>query len=354
MRIGIVHTGGAACRCHEAFRRAVRAIGHEAVVVENERLAEARRDLQSCALVFEHSDTYGGRYERLHLVRDRLERWGCRVVGTPARAASRVDNKLGTHRALEAAGVPMPRWAPLARARALGFPRVVKGIWAHNSVGLHFVRGPADWRRVAIPGGVPRFVEEFVPGRELALSGYERAGRPVWLPIVEIAVPADGLYTHRRKWAARSLRKRIADLPRSVTAEARRLGATAWRALGLRDYARFDLRLTAAGRLVFLEANVRPSVERGSEMMFAAKAAGMAPEELIVRMAESAWARLRLGGPKPGKWGGASRRETLLGMPRAEVADHGRIRQGRGALQEAGPGSPLRHVRKSDDRGQRQ
>jgi D-alanine-D-alanine ligase-like ATP-grasp enzyme len=172
----------------------------------------------------------------------------------------------------------------------------VKGIWAHNSVGLRFVSGPAQWRRVSLDGAVPRFVEEFVRGRELALSAYERGGRPVWLPIVEIAVPADGLYTHGRKWGKRSPRKRIADLPRSVATEARRLGAIAWSALGLRDYARFDLRLTPAGRLVFLEANVRPSVERGSEMMFAAKAAGMAPEELIrrvIRCAVAAGPRFR-------------------------------------------------------------
>jgi D-alanine-D-alanine ligase-like ATP-grasp enzyme len=291
MRIGIVHTGKAACRCHEAFRRAVRALGHEAVVVENERLAEGREALRGCALVFEHSDTYRGRYEFQHLVRERLARWKCRVVGTPAKAASRVDNKLATHRTLKAAGVPMPRFASLSSAENLPFPRVVKGIWAHNSVGLCFVREPAAWRRVPMAGGVPRFVEEFIPGRELALAAYERGGRPVWLPIVEIAVPAEGLYTHARKWGSHSPGKRLAELPRRIAAEARRLGAVAWRALGLRDYARFDLRLTPSGRLVFLEANVRPSVERGSEMMFAAKAAGIAPAELVRRMANSALAR---------------------------------------------------------------
>lgn len=271
MRIGVVHTGRSACRCHAALRAAARALGHEAVVAACERIDAARQRLGSCDLVFEHADTFRGTPERRPELRFLLESWGCRLVGSSAAAAAVADDKVAAHRVMEAAGVPMPRWR-VGTARGLGWPVVVKRPLAHGSAGVRLVR------RGPVPRGA--LVEEFVAGRELALAGYEVRGRLRWLPVVEVAVSADGVYSHRAKWGARNPRKLPAALSAAQLRELHRLAAAAWHALGLRDYARFDLRLGADG-FRFFEANARPSVEPGSEMILAARWAGVRPEELI-------------------------------------------------------------------------
>jgi D-alanine-D-alanine ligase len=54
---------------------------------------------------------------------------------------------------------------------------------------------------------------------------------------------------------------------------------SAFRALGLSDLARFDVRLGPKGP-IFLEANARPSVEPGLALPFAASLAGLAFRDL--------------------------------------------------------------------------
>jgi len=291
LKIGIVHTAGSPCRCHIALRGAVRALGHVAVVVENERLNASREALVASDLVFEHSDTYCGRYSLQRCVRGRLEFWGCRLAGARAADSACSDNKILTHQILGIAGIPMPRWSRIRGARGgagdLPFPRVVKNAWGHNSTGLRFVRTAAEWRRLR-PSREPRLVEEFVAGRELTLAGYEVRGRIRWLPVIEVCVPASGLYTYGRKWGARQPRRRVANLAPAILGRILRFAARAWSMLGIRDYARFDLRLGIDGEPYFLEANVRPSVEPGSEMMLAAREAGLRPEDLIGRIIANA------------------------------------------------------------------
>ena len=54
-----------------------------------------------------------------------------------------------------------------------------------------------------------------------------------------------------------------ADLPADLEEDIGALARRAFEVLGLRDYARFDLRLTQSGTPFFLEANVTPSLEMG-------------------------------------------------------------------------------------------
>ncbi len=296
MRLGIVHTGSSACRCHVTIRAAARVLGHEPVVAACERIDAARQRLAACDVVFEHADTFRGVHERRPELRFLLESWGCRLAGASAAAAALADDKIAAHRAMERAGVPMPRWRAWrgAASPGLAYPVVVKRPLAHGSAGLRFVRGEAEWRREK--GGLrrPSLVEEFVEGRELALAGYEAGGRIRWLPVVEVAVPAGAVYSHRLKWGVRNPGKRPMELPGGRRRELEALAARAWRALRLRDYARFDVRLRADGEFRFLEANVRPSVEPGSEMMVAARLAGLKPEELIGRILGAAARRNRV------------------------------------------------------------
>jgi len=79
------------------------------------------------------------------------------------------------------------------------------------------------------------------------------------------------------------------DLEEDIGALARR----AFEVLGLRDYARFDLRLTQSGTPFFLEANVTPSLEVGEAFARSAKWAGLDYPALIERLLSSAQSRYR-------------------------------------------------------------
>lgn len=295
MRLGIVHTGSSACRCHVAFGAAARALGHEAVTVPCERIDAARQRLAACGLVFEHADTFRGVPERRPELRFLLESWACRLAGASAASAALADDKIAAHRAMERAGVPMPRWRAWRGAAAPGlpFPVVAKRPLAHGSAGLRFVRTAAEWRTARARLVRPSLLEEFVEGRELAIAGFEERGRIRWLPPVEVAVAPGSVYSHRLKWGERNPGKAPMRLAAGQKRDLERLAARAWRALGLRDYARFDVRLRADGAFLFLEANARPSVEPGSEMMLAAGWAGMRPEDLVARIIRQALLRNR-------------------------------------------------------------
>ena len=58
----------------------------------------------------------------------------------------------------------------------------------------------------------------------------------------------------------------------------------AYRALGLSGYARIDLRLTATGLPVVLEANPNPDLSRDEDLALAAQAAGLEYPALIQRL----------------------------------------------------------------------
>ncbi|MBI3269053.1 MAG: ATP-grasp domain-containing protein [Planctomycetes bacterium] len=278
------------------------------VVAPTENLLSARALVAGADLVFEHADTFLGSYALRPYVRHLLESWGCRIVGTGAAAAQVADDKIAAHRRLEAAGVPMPAWRELTARRPaaadLAFPCIVKPAFGHGSHGLTLLRNFGELKalagrrastgggRSASPAAGELLVERFIAGRELALAGYEERGRLRWLPPVEIDVPADGVYSARMKWGERNPRKRLAALPPDDERRLLRLAERAWRALDLRDYARFDLRLDATGDFWFLETNVRPSVEPGAEMVLAAREAGLNSTALIGKFIARASARL--------------------------------------------------------------
>jgi hypothetical protein len=68
---------------------------------------------------------------------------------------------------------------------------------------------------------------------------------------------------------------------------------TAFRALGLRDYARFDFRLAADGTPYLIEANPNPHLHSSSEFARAARAAGRTHPRTIREIVEHARSRER-------------------------------------------------------------
>lgn len=302
--VGVVHTAASPCRCHASIVPALRAAGVEAFEVDADVLPLHLPRLVAADAVFDQTDTVAGRGWLRGAVRTALERAGAALVGPTAAAAARADDKDAARRALAAAGLRVPEGTTLRGPRerlphGLAGPFVVKAAHEHGSRGLVYAAtraGALAAARRLLARGRLALVERFVPGTEVSVTLVGRPPRA--LPPVEVRLAAtDGpasMLTFGRKWTGFSGRAapegRLAAgtlapvLARRLVAEARR-GA---RALGLAGFVRFDGRVRDDGTVVWLEANPRPSLERGADAAVAAAAAGMTYDALLARLVRGA------------------------------------------------------------------
>jgi len=301
----VVHTAGSPCRCAKALAPILRSLGWRVRLVPVEGLPAGLDFLAGAGVVLEHADTVRGEGWLRAVVRAEAERVGALVAGPSAAAAALCDDKAATAEALRLARVPAPRFAVLRRPgerlpRALRPPFVVKDAFEHGSRGVRPAASRRSAEALAAPllrGGRPVVVQERVEGREFAVG---LLGRPLRaLPPVEVLLERDGrfpLYTRKRKWApaaAGAPRLVPADLDAAEAQRLRGVALRAGRALGLRDYGRIDLRRDGRGRFLVLEANPRPSLEPGTEMVRAAALAGLDHSALVAAIVAAALARGR-------------------------------------------------------------
>jgi biotin carboxylase len=188
----------------------------------------------------------------------------------PPEAARRAANKHAMRVALQAAGVPVPRFRALelggdpARAAAEApFPCVLKPLLFSASRGVIRADDPAGfveaWRRIERLLRDTRaerrareddaesvlLVEEFVPGAEVAVEGLLRGGRLEVLAVFDKPDPLDGPFFEETIYVTPSRH------PAATLAEVERLTAAGARALGLAEGPiHAELRLSPAGPVV--------------------------------------------------------------------------------------------------------
>ena len=144
-----------------------------------------------------------------------------------------------------------------------------------------------------------QLVEEFVDGRELYVSIIGNQDQLEILPITELVFdkdknpPEERIATRAAKWhegyrERRGIRNQFA---RPISAQAREtiehVCRTAFRVLGLCDYARCDVRLAPDGQVWFLEANANPYIAHGHDFAEAAEKSGLVYSALIQRLGEN-------------------------------------------------------------------
>jgi D-alanine-D-alanine ligase-like ATP-grasp enzyme/methylase of polypeptide subunit release factors len=299
MRVGIIHTVGSPCRCAEAATEGLRALGHEPVLADSEEIEARGYDLaRNCDLVIDHTDTFKGRGLFRAFVRQVLESAGGRIVGSDARACLLADNKIAAKERLSASGLPVPPGIVATRKDEefpswLKPPLILKPAFEHMSRGIRIAETLPAARLAANDlfdsKKQPILIEAFVPGREIAVSLLDGPEGLETLPILEW-IPDEsgmGILTESFKLSAPSPNRRDAlkaELTAEKTAEINGLAKAAFDSLGLRDYARFDLRLSPGGQPFFLEANVTPSLESQEALALSASWAGLKYPQLIERM----------------------------------------------------------------------
>lgn len=209
-------------------------------------------------------------------------------------AESRVAfDKIASKEKFDEHGVTTPEWETIAGARrpSLPLPFVIKAPKQGSTVGVYIVKDDAELERALTEASQydeRLLVEKFIPARELTIGVLgDRA-----LPILEI-IPKGGFYDFTNKYPflnpnAGGGAQHIcpAHIPEKQTREIQELALRAYRALGLRVYARVDVMLPEADAPTVLEINTIPGMTEASLLPEAAAAAGISYPELCARIIE--------------------------------------------------------------------
>jgi D-alanine-D-alanine ligase len=232
-----------------------------------------------------------------------LEMAGVPYTGSGPFGHALALDKVVTKKLLIDAGIPTPAYAVMRTGSEecgqLRFPLVVKPRHESTSFGLALVRDRAELAR-AVQSIVAQYqqdalVEEYIDGRELC-AGLLGNDSMDCLPLVE----QDFNGRERRIVTWEDKLHKVGDEPAKICpapvdeALARRireLSIETFHACHLRDYARVDVRLDAAGSPYVLEINSMASLGTTGSYVAAARVAGYSFARLVNAIVDVAHAR---------------------------------------------------------------
>ncbi|MDB4958740.1 MAG: D-alanine--D-alanine ligase [Myxococcales bacterium] len=150
----------------------------------------------------------------------------------------------------------------------------------------------------------PVLAERYIDGREINVTMIGNGEAPETLPLHEIdfaAMPGDRpkIVSYAAKWEethvdyAGTKPVKMRDASAAMVREIERVGRASWVALGLRDYGRVDLRVDAAGTPWVIDVNPNPDISPDAGVARSAAVKGMSYAQLIDRIAQIAWRRIR-------------------------------------------------------------
>ena len=242
-----------------------------------------------------------------------LELLNIPFTGSPPEVLAFALRKDRVKQRLEAAGIPTPRGQVLTRPGDpcdLPFPLIVKPVREDGSAGISHasvVRGAAELA-IVVESLVtsfrqPALAEEYIDGREfnVAMLGHPT---PRVLPLSEIDFTGlpDGvphIVSYDAKWTSGSVDDlgtvpvMHPSLPNAVAARVRRVAADAFRAVGVRDYGRVDVRLAASGIPYVVDVNPNCDLSPHAGMARAAAAVGIDYDDLAGLLVRYALRRRR-------------------------------------------------------------
>lgn len=314
MRVLILHSDVAADAAPDeqdtlatanAVAGALRERGHEAsmraFVPDPRALARVVAETEG-ECVFNLVESVFGQGDLAGVAAAMLERQRIPFTGVSAGALACAADKPLTKRILRACGLPTPDWCEPPDWDGLNPENlyVVKAANEDASLGLDdhaVVKGlqavAARASDSAARYGGHWIAEAYCPGREFNLSLLGKANAPRVLPIAEICfenwlAERTRIVGYAAKWDTGS--PDCLNTPRAFGIEqtAPRLGTelatlalAGWTLLGLRGYARVDIRLDAAGAPMILEINPNPCLEPGAGFAAAARESGMNYHDLV-------------------------------------------------------------------------
>jgi D-alanine-D-alanine ligase len=210
-------------------------------------------------------------------------------------------------------GVRTPMFATVFRGRLdwahdINFPVIVKPVREDGSIGIGFkaVAGSIKELMERIDElhadfNHPVLIEQYIEGREIYVgvigNAQAEAFSPVELDLSHLAKGTPRIAGVEVKWqegtrAYRGSKYRIPDdLSAEVVAATQQAALTSFQALQLRDYARFDFRVTPDNKAYLIEANPNPYLHSSAEFVKGARASGRSQPETILEIVELAQER---------------------------------------------------------------
>jgi D-alanine-D-alanine ligase len=246
-----------------------------------------------------------GGYSRWEsMVTGTLELTGVPFTGAGAWTTTICHNKNVVNALLQAAGLPIPRWAMPLGGRVpddFPLPAIVKPAAEDASVGIDqasVVRTHRQLRqRVTLIEKEygPAIVQQYIAGREFGVGIF---GSTV-LPLSEIDfsdMPGGSwpILSFDAKWTtgcAEDVGSRPvcpARVAPPISRQLRAVALAAWRAVRGQGYGRVDLRLDEAGQPWIIEVNPNPDISDDAGLSRMAQAVGWSYDDLILRMVELA------------------------------------------------------------------
>jgi len=242
-----------------------------------------------------------------------LARLNIPYSGSTFRAIQTSNNKLRTKYLLEKSKLPTPQFTVLRKSDRISkkilpgkYPIIVKPAFEHCSIGItnksiatnyeqfkNIVKTMRKKHKQAL------LVEKFIPGRELQVTVLETPSKTYALPIAEIAFRGKvkntwNIYGFDEKWAKHLPVYKSCHfiappkkLQNDIDTQIKKDSIRAFYTLGLRDYARFDLRYNPKTQSwYFLEANANAGFDPDPRdaMTASIEANGMTLDDFVLQI----------------------------------------------------------------------
>ncbi len=296
-----------------AIAASIEAAGHEVEKLEVSGAASAlieRLESSDPDIIFNIAEGSGGRM-RESFYPALFEEMRLTYTGSDAYTMALTLDKWLTKLVLERHGIDTPRAVLVTSSNlakvsksgpGLAFPIIIKPNYEGSSKGIgenSVVQTIGELEPSlksalkAFPEGV--LVEEYIEGIDVAVGYLNGVGhdngllQPVEM-LYDISASDFNVYDFRRKnLDTNTVHLRCpASIPRDVAARLRAISTEAIDALGLKDIARLDFRISDNGRIYLLEANALPSLAADSSIFAATSQNGLSYEATVAAILNSA------------------------------------------------------------------
>jgi D-alanine-D-alanine ligase len=264
-------------------------------------------------LVWNWGEEWAGKAWSDATVAEEIERRGFAYTGADPAAMRLTQNRMAVKQCLQAAGLPtLPARVMYNSSNAAewtSYPAIVKGLNQHGSLGIDaesLVYSPEQLaRRVSYIRdklGDDSLVEQFLDSREFQVAVWGN-DRPEALPPSEIIFSMfselrDRMHTQKWKIDRQSRGYKEITMPCPAPldrpdwrARLESIAVDAYRAVGLRDYARFDLRMLGDEPQI-LDVNPNPELDPLSVVLAGAQARSMNYGQMVSQIIQFAAPRM--------------------------------------------------------------